>query len=238
MKFNREDIELIELFIDGELNPEETIRIENRLKEDQDFARLFQLRKTLPGIWNKSNQYEQVKKEVIHAFENKENKQLSFFRSRNYALAAVILIFIASIAIYSIFIHGHNAKNSNSDNLVKKEDSLVIRNPENPAAKARKETVSTNKEKTFCLLEPKDSTTYKCTQKILFQWKKNNKIATLYIFLIKTDKLVFKKEIPVGQDSCVLVPGTLNEGEYYWYLNDPMIKRFFGVRKKLSERNQ
>ena len=221
MQTNPKDIELIERFLDNELSEAELSSFMKRIDHDPEFARLIKLRTVLPSLLKDANNYLNLREEVKATLELQSGKQIFFHNPAQMALAAVILLLIATIVIFFVAKEHGILPFIKNDNLVKKNDTLIIQKKGGADFKASKDI----------LYSPLNGTVFSTTDMIIFKWKPSHDSSFQFEIFPKGQTIpVFKKEIKPGQDSIVLIPGTIKPGAYQWYIGDKNSKRAFTIK--------
>jgi len=221
METDPKDIELIERFLDNKLSKEESSDFFKRVNKDREFAKLVKLREVMPDLLKDADNYRKIREEVKSTLDFQGGKRLFLHNTAQMALAAVILLLIATVVIFFVAKeHGILPFNKN-DNLVKKNDKLMIKKKGGPDFKANKDIY----------YSPLNGSVFISSDKIIFRWKPVHDSTFQFMIFLKEQTIpVYHKEIHPGQDSILLPPGTIKPGEYQWYIGDKKIKHSFIIK--------
>jgi len=207
--------------MDHELSEAEHSSFMNRIDHDPEFARLVKLRNVLPPLLKDADNYHNVREEVKSALDFQGGKRLFFHNPVRMALAAVILLLIATIVIFFVAREHGILPFIKNDNFVKKNDTLLIQKKGGPDFKAKKDIY----------YSPLNGSVFISSDKIIFRWKPvHDSTFQFMIFLKERTIPVYHKEIQPGQDSILLPAGTIKPGEYQWYFGDKKIKHSFIIK--------
>jgi len=221
MHTNPKDIELIERFLDHELSEAEHSSFMNRIDHDPEFARLVKLRNVLPSLLKDADNYHNIREEVKSTLDFQGGKRLFFHNPVQMALAAVILLLIATVVIFFVAREHGILPFIKNDNLVKKNDTLLIQKKGGPDFKAKKDIY----------YSPLNGSVFISSDKIIFRWKPVQDSTFQFMIFPKEQTIpVYHKEIYPRQDSILLPPGTIKPGEYLWYIGDKKIKHSFIIK--------
>jgi hypothetical protein len=221
MQTDPKDIELIERFLDNDLSEAERSAFLNRIDSDPSFAKLIKLRNVLPSLLKDAENYQKIREEVKSTLDLQGGKRLFFHNPAQMALAAVILLMIATVVIFFVANEHGIVLFNKTDNLVNHNDSLKIKKTEAPAYKATKD---------FYRL-PFDGIVFNESDQIIFKWKSRYDTVLQFVIVHKNPPVVvYQKEIKPGQDSILLSPGIIKPGSYQWYVGDKNSKRLFVIK--------
>jgi len=221
METDPKDIELIERFLDNKLSKEESSDFFKRVNEDREFAKLVKLREVMPDLLKDADNYRKIREEVKSTLNFQGGKWLFFHNPAQMALAAVILLLIATVVIFFVTKEHGILPFIKNDNLVKKNDTLMIQKKGGPDFKANKDIY----------YSPLNGSVFISSDKIIFRWKPVHDSTFQFMIFLKEQTIpVYHKEIHHGQDSILLPPGTIKPGEYQWYIGDKKIKHSFIIK--------
>jgi len=216
MQTDPKDIELIERFLDNELSEAERSSFLKRIDSDPSFARLIKLRNVLPDLLKDAENYQKIRGEVKSTLDLQGGKRLFFNNPAQMALAAVILLMIATVVIFFVANEHGIVWFNKTDNLVNHNDSLKIKKADNPPFKATQD---------FYRL-PSNGSVFNASDQIIFKWEAAHNTVLQFVIIPQDQNIiVYKKEIKPGQDSILLTPGTIKPGSYQWYVGDKNSKR-------------
>jgi hypothetical protein len=229
MKIDEKDIELIEKYFDGILNDEEKSVFDKKISENSGFTELVKLRRSLPGIWKDSAQYESVKKEIREAIKEGTEQKVFTIKRIYYAVAAGILVLIGTFMIFFLINNHKNGSDQAAGDRSVKEDSLTIMPQMKQPSRAENEIY--NAEDTG-MISPVEGMVFHHHDTIIFKWVNKNDTTTHLLIVSKYDnKTVEIIAVKPGQEMVPVKARKLKSGEYYWMLSDREIKRSFSVFK-------
>jgi hypothetical protein len=160
----------------------------------------------LKQLWNDAKRYQQTREEVrksIHASKGMP-RTIPFYRQRNFAIAASLLMLIGVSAILFFIIQRPFSDFRNGD-LTHGNDTNLKLHMDKPDAKATQQIFS---------------------DEILLQWTERFDTLTHLVVLDARDgKILFRAEIKPGQQRFGLPKKTLKPGIYEWYIADKQFKR-------------
>ncbi|NCA77500.1 MAG: hypothetical protein EOM90_14300 [Alphaproteobacteria bacterium] len=221
MQTNPKDIELIERFLDNELSEAEHSSFLNRIDHDHEFARLFKIRSVMPSLLKDADNYRKIRKEIKSTLDLQSGKRVFFHNPTQMALAAVILLLIATVVI--LFVANENGifPFNKTDNLAEKNDTLIIQKKGGPDFKASDDI----------FYSPLNGAVFNSSDKIIFKWKPVHDSTLQFLIFFREQTIpVYHKKINPGQDSILLPPGTIKPGEYQWYIADKNSKHSFTIK--------
>ena len=218
METDPKDIELIERFLDNKLSGQESFDFFQRLNEDKEFTRLVVLRNAIPGLLKDADNYNKIREEVKSTIHLQGSKRLFFHNPAQMALAAVILLLIATVVI--LFVaneHGIFPFNK-TENLAEKNDTLMIQKKGSPDFKASKDIY----------YNPLNGAVFTSADEVIFRWKPAHDSALQFVIFQKDQPVIaYQKKMNPGQDSIILQPGTIKPGDYQWSVGDKNSERTF-----------
>lgn len=217
------DIVLIEDYFDGKLSKIEKEQFMNRLKSDEDFAKLYRFRLKIRNDWQKARQYESVQQEVTGAIRNEKNKKR---RTVIYAVAASLAFLVAISGIFSLL----NRQPAPSQILATEEDSTErelfdpqIREPATYTDSGHYNPDAMKKELVTGFKIQNDS--------LIFSWQPALKTTTdLVILSQETGKELFRKPLQPKSEKIVLYRNELPAGKMVWHLDGFAVKDSFELR--------
>jgi len=86
--------DLIEDYIDGNLSPKEMKDFRERMAEDPELYKLYQIRQKLAESWNKADEYEAIRRNIADSIKS-EKSLMSSLRKYYIPLAATIVILLS-----------------------------------------------------------------------------------------------------------------------------------------------
>jgi len=220
MKFNEKDMLLIEDYLDGKLTTETAEEFKKRLKTDNDFAKVFELRKSMPTLLKDAAEFESTREEVRTAIKKQKQAQLSLNRNWLYVAATIVILAgLFLIVRYSIQDAGPGTEMADENN----KEMLKTDEPKNYA---KLNTISDKVE----LISPLDLQDCKIGEKVILKWKtESSGKAVLFVKRIGNSGVLFQSEVPLSEMEFVLEGSFLTKGNYNWYLNDSIEKGSFRI---------
>jgi len=232
MNIDPKDIDLIERYLDNNLDISERYLFEKRIKEDPEFERLVKTRQVLPGLLESATDYDRTRNLVSDEITESKHWLLHFIKPSYLAWAAVAVILIGSAIGYLILKHQGNDQVLSVAGNKKKIDTITITPGYKQPSKAIRETIILKSVTGISLMEPKNEIVFNETAIITFHWEyKADSITHLYIASAGTDKIEIKTEIKPGTESYTLNAKKLKSGRYYWFIGNKEVKRFFTVER-------
>lgn len=221
METNARDIELIERFLDNDLSEEEATSFLSRIDQDPEFAKLFKLRNILPDVLADADNYANIHAEVKSNLEARDHFLFFFRHPAQFALAAVVLLLIATVIVFFVSSENGIFRSDKSSNLVNRDKSVNIEKGEEPSSKAAKDFAKV----------PFDKAVFNNTEKLIFKFRPS-KDSTLQFVITLTGKpiIVYQRTLRRGQDSIQLLPGTFRPGAYVWHVGNIADKRMFIIK--------
>jgi len=232
MNIDPKDIDLIERYLDDNLDIGERYFFEKRMKEDPEFEGLVKTRQALSGILESAVDYERTRKLVSDEIAESKQRLLHFIKPSYLAWAAVAVILIGTSIGYLVLKHQGKEQVLSGSGSSKHGDMITIAPGYKQPAKASKEKLITKDGGIITLKEPKDGIAFIKAAVITFRWEyKADSITHLYILSATTDKMVMKTEIKPAAEAYTLKAEKLMPGGYYWFIGNKEIKRFFTIEK-------
>jgi len=217
------DIELVEQFLEGNLEGDELKSFKEREASDPEFARFIKVRLMIGDAWTSASNYIEAKQWVSSTID-KHIKVKSRVKRRNtwFSLAAMIIILLG---VYIIMKFGFNSGDDQPS--FASDTTLIEINQGIPQdEKANIDTVSYIPG----LLAPPHNTSFPLTDSVEFKWEPGETVNfMLCICLAKNDSIVFTVPFENKETKYILEPGQLGAGEYYWYLDYPEYKGHFKI---------
>lgn len=208
--------ELIENYLDGNLNESEFRAFNERIKNDPEFDRLYKEQLKLRDDWRKAGQLQKTRTEVANAIINEKNRKKKIIYA--WAAAASILLIISISGIF--YWQGNINQQPLFVDQGNENDSLII-DSISPQYLEAEEKASFGTADTLILLGPSDSQECNISHYIVFRWKPElNDSTNIIIKSLKNDKVVFREKIGPGKLSFILEKGFLPVGDYAWFLQN------------------
>ncbi len=218
MEINEKDLGYIEDFIDGSLTGSALAAFEQRMKQDEDFARLVNMRVAMAELNSEANEYAQLKELIGDAI--KKEKASIFYTYRQYILpvaASIVIIF----GIYLV-IQFQGKSGEGTTRFAEKADSTS--RADTPSTLYMDEPEVLAKIKIYdstVLKSPVEKEQINAGESIRFVWQSNSdQFGTLYVINDK-EVVVLRQEVNMQEHSFVLIVNRLPQGEYKWYINEP-----------------
>ncbi len=232
---NSNDIDLIERYLDGELNLEEQQSFNKRISDDPEFKKLSEARKEIHELWLKARNFDAIKEEVrrIHQEGSDREKNLLkvvpglFSQHKYYAIAAGVLLLTGILSV--LLIINKTSRPTTIAGNDKNQKYQVQKQKEQPD----KGTMEIYKggNSIIVLIKPDEGSVLNVQKDILFEWNYKDDSVTHFTILKESDNsLVFTKKVSSLDHTLLLPAGTLRPGDYSWSIRDQKIKRSFKVR--------
>jgi len=234
-EINKNDIDIIEKYLDGELKPEEKKSFEERMQTDQDFKNLIEARNEIRGVWLKVKIKEAVKEEVKSIYKEGSNQEKNFLRIlpvlvlhyRYYAIAASLLILIG---ILFSFLFINKGSKDVTVAVTDQNKTYQVQKPEDQIYKGGK-NIYKGHESIILLIKPDSGAILKADKDILFHWKYNADSLTHLTITDENKKLtIFSKKVSLSENRYILPARTLRPGIYSWYVGDVKVKWVFVIQ--------
>ncbi len=212
---NREnDIELIEQYIDNVLECKELSGFEERLKNDEEFAKLYNFRIKVAANWNKAEEYKEIKKEIKDSLQSKSIKP-KFKLNRYWAAAVVtVLVLIPSAVIVNKI---QNNRKANSEVF-----ELQINDPSF-------ENAAHYFDASFQQIIPENKQTFSVDDEVSFEWNSSLNVRTAIIIRdANTNSMVYRFPIKSNIKEYQLRVN-LEPGNYKWELEGFDGEQMFSV---------
>lgn len=236
---NELDIEIIEKYINGELNRDEVEAFDLRLTSDPEFFNTYNFRKKLPEFWLEARTNETIKEEIRKILEpglsypeqNESSPEpekktphpiIIFHSNYRYSIAAGFLILIgAAISGYFVVRNSHTTEQA--------ENTYKVQNPVNQPYKGDK-TIYSVKD-IVRLIRPDSGFILNHSDELTFQWHYvADSISHFFIFKKGISSPVYIKTISSHDSTLTLPAKVLTPGEYYWSVGYRQITKKFIVR--------
>jgi hypothetical protein len=233
-EINKNDIDFIERYLDGELTLEEQQSFNKRMSDDPKFKNLEEARKEMHDLWPKARKIVAVKEEVRRIYREGSTREKNIFRLvpglvsqyRYYAIAASLVLLIGILSV--LFFINKTSRNA-----------ILAENDKNKTYQVHKQNVQPEKGKMeiykggnslIVLLKPDDGAVLSAKKEILFEWKYSDDSVTHFtIFKGADNSVVFTKKVESLENKLLLPAGTLRPGVYYWSIRDKNSKRSFKI---------
>ncbi len=222
MKTNERDIELIERYIDDELQGEDLEAFEKRLKVEPELAKEYEARKKLVELWKETAEYETTRNEISAALYA---GQSSFFRRNKAYLISIAASIAVLFGVYLMFFQQRNNNMNNGQQIVV-SDSVLQFQMDEPKKLATMDSLNNS----IILLFPVNNVIFTTKDPVVFKWRSfSDKTDTLYIFNM-TENFLIKKQIRHhSTDTNIYKAEQLSPGRYYWHFADTTNKGTFSV---------
>lgn len=218
MEINEKDLGYIEDFIDGSLTGSALETFEQRMSQDEEFARLAKIRLAMTELNSEANEYALLKDQIGDVI--KKEKASIFYTYRQYILpiaASIVIIF----GIYLVIQFQGNsgeatnefAETADSTSQADLPSTLYMDEPEVLAKiKIYDSTV---------LKSPIENKQINAGKPIRFTWQTNSDQFGMLYVLNDNNAVVLRQEVNMPEYSFQLVVNNLPHGAYKWYINEP-----------------
>lgn len=224
MEFNEKDMQLIEEYLDGNLSKEEVDTFRQRLKNDEDFARAFELRKKMPALMKDALEFETTREEVRAAIQ--QEKTLIYGFNRNWIYAAATIVILIGLFIVVKFTNTNDGDPGTQMAEDSQNETLKIDNPTNYAK-------FTEIERNVEIVSPIEFQAFQQGKNVILKWQSES-LGTAQIAVLKfgQEEILFFTEIVLSDREFVLPNKNLEPGKYIWYINDTVLSGSFKVGPK------
>ena len=222
MEFNEKDIVLIENYFDGNLSDSEQKDFETRLINDKAFAKVFKLRKSMPGFFNEFEEMESVRSEVNTAIRKEKAMIFGINRYWVFSVAASILILVA------VFITIQFSQNQNGDlDQITKTETQDKLKTDHPPTYANKKIVADIE-----IVSPVEMQVFKSDEPIRLLWKSYLRYqAEIIITSSSFDKIDYRRTVRLSDTFFDLPKNKLKPGTYRWCLMDTIYCGSFRIEE-------
>jgi hypothetical protein len=247
MSIDQKDIELIEKYLNGNMNEAERFAFEARLYEDREFARKCRLMKTFPTLMGENASEEKEKQEPEEYRWEFNTKPASRISARLFFLLFLFVMAAAAVLFYYSFRPGHTSEKVVTVSQVPAKSTETpekgsVASPEMkpalspekgpaPSAVQEKTTpVEEVAEAPYTLLSPADREVVNRQGEILFRWKQQpDSITHIYISAESIGKVVWWRAVKPGIREFRIPAISFRPGRYYWYVGVKESERSFIV---------
>ncbi|MBL7906167.1 MAG: hypothetical protein JNL22_14175 [Bacteroidales bacterium] len=220
MKKTDNDFELIERFLEGSLNQQESADFLHRVESDPEFAKMFSERKLLQKTYTEASKRMELKKQLKSLITDEKRKTSS---QRKIWLAAASLIVLAVIGSLLYYNSGNPGNEKQYAKELPSPDEAVQGNQNNMEEYGNMDVVE--RKESVDDFFPDEFTPLKTNDTICFKWPSSMNLRYLTIYNSKGE-LVKKVTIKKKVKEYVLLPGILKPGVYYWkFMNDSTLIR-------------
>jgi len=226
---NDNDKNLIEKYIDRELEGEALIIFEKRLKTDKSLAKEYKQRIKFAKLWVDADDYRTTKAEISHVLHKSE---MNFFQSNRYLIFSIAASIIILVGVYFLMVHDNDTISNefaNVNDSISNKDNTIIFQYDEPDKLAAIDSVSSS----IQLLFPVNGEIFNTSQPITFKWKSDlNQNDTLYVSNKSDSKILLKLRIRLSDTTYTIKYPQFTEGKYLWYISDNTNHQEFIVIEK------
>lgn len=218
---NNNDINLLEKYIDGELDGEALTSFEKRLKTEESLAKEYNQRIKLAKLWVDADDYSATKSQIGKIlFKQNEN----IFRTNRFYILSIAATVIILIGVYLLFFQTNNTNENMlenqltvvSDSTSKKENTIIFQYDE-PEKLATIDSIDSN----IQLLFPVNGEVFNKSEPITFKWKSESNLNdTLFVANEHDRKVLLKLRVKLEDTSYTIKYPQFNIGKYIWYISD------------------
>lgn len=213
---NQNNIDLIELFIDGHLSKEEQHKFNERLETDVEFAELYRFRLQIREDLQKAKQYEKTRAQVSGAIKSVKNQNR---RIVIYAVAAGLTLLVAIPGIFTLV-------NRTETTTVSETDSTE-RQLFEPQTSLPKEVASGGQ----YIPELLKMEVTQTNDSVIFEWEPALTNPAILVLLTQSgEKQILKKELEAATTRTALKKEQLPFGKIVWYIEGFAARDSFEVR--------
>jgi len=218
------DIDLIEQYLDGKLNPGEIRKFNLRLEDDREFARKFRVRQAFPELLKDSSTFKQQQTKLLQNEQDQLTKKtrikpLWLFRG------ACSIVVIGLIICILLFFSQDGTRMVTGKNPSLSGVPAVKKPAIQPSNKNIQKPVPAISVKAIELVAPDNGAMVNRKEEIRFTWiQATDSLTCFYICTKNSEKPIFWRGIKRGIREYRLKPLTLRPGNYFWYVGNPEFK--------------
>ena len=247
MKYTPTDNELIESFLLDKLSEKEIRTFKQRLENDREFKRKYNLIRTFPEMMSEEGKKEFKKKQAETLEKESDKKHNHFPKRKVFIWSLFLLVIIAGIGLFFIIQKGIQQNEDPGENesadekviapqttpsLVKAQKNDTVKKKEIPGLKQAGDRGDTNLLKPVSLLTPPDGKQFSMEEMLNFSWTmKTDSFTRFYIIAEGREKVILWRGIRPGIREYTIPGGYLYPGKFYWYVGTKELKRTFTVTK-------
>ncbi|MDT8394571.1 MAG: hypothetical protein RQ761_12060 [Bacteroidales bacterium] len=224
---NETDIELAEQYLEGSIEGENLRAFEERLEKEPDLRQFIETRQAIGKAWRGAGEYLEARKWVKNSIDaHVKQKSRSTNRTLWYSIAALIIV---SFAIWGVM-RLDNGRDEQKPLIA--EDTSAIRLEVHPGTEREQKARLDTAKRAPALLSMIEGESSLTSDTITFKWKDGDAFKELFIARTENDSVVYTYNLKPGQHIYILLPGTLQSGSYYWYLDQPLVKGHFIIMEE------
>lgn len=217
---NKNDIVLIEAYIEGKLEGEALKSFESRLKSDEGLAKEYNQRLKIAKLWADADDYSSTKTQISNILNNQKT---NFFRTNQFYILSIAASIIILVGVYLLLFQDYsNNLDAIGDQFadvsdsISKENTIVFQYDE-PDQLATIDSVTMDIE----LLFPINGQTIASLEPITFSWKSNTtSVDTIFVCSEPVNKVILKLIVNLADTTYTIKYPQFTEGKYYWYISD------------------
>jgi hypothetical protein len=221
MEFSEKDMQLIEEYLDGKLSKKEVDTFRQRLKNDKDFAKAFELRKKMPALMKEALEFQSTRDEVRAAIQ--QEKMLLFGFNRNWFYAAATIVILIGLFVVIKFANTNDTGPGTQMADDKQNEVLKIDKPTNYAK-------MNDFDSKVEIVSPTEFQTFRQGNEIVLKWQTESlETAKIVVSKFGQQEVLFFSEIVLSDHEFVLPAKNFEPGKYTWYINDTVLSGSFKV---------
>ncbi len=218
---NKNDLNLIEDYIDGKLQGDARISFEQRLKADKELADEYKSRINLEKLWVEADDYQKTKSQIGLMIQKKKP---GFYRTKNFYYLSAAASIIILIGVYMFALNNDGSDRDYMSNTIASiEDSTTTNeNVINLSYDIPKSYgVIDSATRNISLIAPINGEVFEKFETISFVWQSpSSQSDTLYIVNANTEDNILKLAISLSDTVISIQYPQFIDGDYYWYIHN------------------
>lgn len=214
---------IIENYLDGSMTPSEKNEFERQLLKDEELSKMFAERKNIQDIYITTHEMLALKKTIRASIEfQKKREKKHYLTTWKFSLSAASVIIFMLLGYIFVFDKAPSRDKNYISIEPPKGDSVTGIN-HNINTYSNRDIVKGKGH--FDEFFPDEYAQLHTTDTICFTWPLSITSKVLLLYDSK-GQLIKKMKIKKNNHKYYLLPGTLNEGIYYWkFMNDTTLIR-------------
>jgi hypothetical protein len=233
------DLEMIEQYLHGTLDPAVLAEFEYRLENDHELARKLRLRKVFPSLFNAEGE-DLIKQELTENPGEKIITTHSALSAGKILFWITILLVLAGLSGYLFYFMKNQPEKKEAplvNTPVVSKDTGINRPtgsqpelPEQEAAEPATQLKDNIYEDPVVLEIPDDSAIFSRREEILFRWRlETDTFTNFFIISLADGKMVWWKGIRPGIREYKVSTSNFRPGRYYWYVGTRDTRRIIEI---------
>mgnify|MGYP003973496677 FL=1 len=216
---NKNDIVLIEAYIDGKLKGEALSSFESRLKMDEAFANEYNQRLKITKLWVDADDYSATRSQIAKTLHTQKS---NFFRKNQSYILSIAASIIILFGVYMLLFQSNNNLDTTGNQFADVSDSIseentIVFQHDEPYKLATIDSVKMDIE----LISPINGVTLNKLEPITFSWSSNiTTFDTLFVCSELDNTVLLKLRVNLDDTTYTVNYPQLTKGKYYWYISD------------------